>query len=204
MDQLTAALVMNDLTTKYLFLPLFVAILGGFIVWWLKNARQRSAVRQMLISEINLLINEFSDNTDYLSRRTHDWLKEGTVLNEAPVFAETPRKMWTAVLPMLWFLPNEELRKVLLFYTHIERCEQLIQILFSRIQEQQESNQALTKDQVERNQVRLDRILGGCRSAINITNRRIEKLGDLPATYSLATAECTAENLADAETTANR
>jgi hypothetical protein len=163
-------------------LALVVAIAGGYILFLIKTNRQRRAVRLALTSEINALLVEASVYKRYLSDDGHDWLKAGLTLTESPVFVVSNWRMFNASLPYFWLLPNNELQKVLEFYSQIESCEKLIEILFGRVQEYVEAKIPLTEKQVSQTKIRVKRITDDLESALKITNNRIGALNFQEAT----------------------
>jgi len=186
--------MMNAMTDNLLF-PVLVAVIGGLTISWIKLARQRSAIRSALISEINLLLRQAADYKEYLSQDGHDWLKEGVALSESPVFVTSAHRVFNAMLNQLWLLPAAEARKVLRFYSHVEDCENLIQILFERIQKQESVGKPLDAKQVAVTKARIKRIVKGLDSAVRVTDGKIDKLQQLPTTYLLPTARDTSKEL---------
>lgn len=185
---------MTSVTDNLLF-PVLVAVIGGVIASWITLARRRRAIRGALTSEINLLLRQAADYKEYLSQEPHDWLTVGTVLSEAPVFVASPHRIFNAMLAELWLLPATEAQKVLLFYSHMEDCENLIQILFQRIQKQEEGGKPLEARQVAVTKSRIKRIVKGLESAVRVTDGKIDKLRQLPVTYVLPTARDTSKEL---------
>jgi hypothetical protein len=186
---------MNGITDNFLW-PVLVAVIGGLTMSWIKLARQRSAIRNALISEINLLLRQAADYREYLSQEPHDWLTEGMILSESPVFVASPKRVFNTVLLQLWLFPSSEVQKVLRFYSHIEDCETLIQILFERIQKQEDAGKPLEARQIAVTKSRIKRIIKGLDSAIRVTDGKIDKLGQLPTTYALPTARDSSKELA--------
>jgi len=131
-----------------------LAVIGTFIVglslYFIKAGRQRYSIRQALISEINLLLGQLDDYKRYLLRDDHKWCNEGSTLTESPVFVPSNYRVFSTSLPFLWLLPTDEMKKILLFYSQVENCEKLIEILFGRIQGHEKGAKAITKDQVKR------------------------------------------------------
>ncbi len=186
---------MMSLVTDKFFVPIAVLVLGGLLTYWVQLMRQRVAIRKALISEINLLFRDAVDYKEYLSQERHDWLKKGARLKESPVFVASSKRVFNAMLPQLWLLPRSELQKVLLFYSHVEDCENLIQILFGRIHKQEQIGKPLDAKQIAVTKVRIKRILKGLDSALRITNGKIDKLGELPQNHDLPTAKDTSKEL---------
>ena len=190
-------LSMNDTSsvTSGLLFPLVVALVGGIVLYWSKLVRERRMIRQALVSEINLLLRQASDYREYLALDGHDWFKVGQTLIESPVFVPSEKQVFTAALPYFWLLSKMEMKKLLLFYHHIDACEKLIEILFLRIQKLETAATPLTTKQVALTKGRRDRIVAGLVSAIQTNEYQITKLTDLPDKYELETGKKTAVKL---------
>ena len=88
--------------TQYILFPVIVGIVGGFLMHWLKIRMQRAALEQLLVSEINLILCQAKDYHAYFSGENHDWLNEGTVIDESPVFIPARINVFKSVLPQIY------------------------------------------------------------------------------------------------------
>lgn len=175
--------------TQYILFPVLVGIVGGFVMHWLKIRMQRTALEQLLVSEINLILRQAKDYHAYFSGDEHDWLKEGRTLDESPVFIPARIHVFKSVLPQIYLLSPKQIQKVLSFYNHHENCETLIEILFMRIQQMEKSGKALTEQKAALTKTRKDRIVNGLNSLLQITNLQIHKISNLPDSYQFQSAE---------------
>jgi hypothetical protein len=171
-------------------LPFLAAALAGVVVFITQMVHQRATTRQALISEINMLLRDIAGYERYLTNDKHAWLQPEAVIRESPVFSRSACKVYTALLPQLHLLPRDEILRVLAFYNHYEACESLIEILFGRIKQREQSGVPLSPEQVERNKRRIGRILTGinyCRRVVPSSG--ISSLRELPNVYELAETE---------------
>jgi hypothetical protein len=116
------------------------------------------------------------------------WLQEGAVLKESPVLARSNYRVYCALLPNLHLLSEDEIARVLEFYSHYENCESLIEILFGRLQGQEKAGHPLTGAQIELTKKRAKRIVGGLDSIIDATNGHVDTLDGLPGKCELEAA----------------
>ncbi len=178
--------------SEIFIIPLAVVVFGSLIVYWTKLLRQQTTVRHALINEINMLLRQCGDFKEYLIQDGHDWLKEGMVLDESPVFIRSSYKVYKEALSQLYLLSKEEITKVLMFYNHHEECQTLLEILFARIHQQEESKKQLTDKQIAITKARVERIIDGLTSVLKIRGGQIVSLYVLPEKYGLPTAKETA------------
>jgi hypothetical protein len=182
-----------------LVIPVMVSLLAGIGRDIVNYRRQRDAIKRILITEINDMLNEAENHKKYLSREDHEWLKPRTKLTETPAYSMTGRRGMTSVLPSMWLLPETDMIKVLLFYSHFDRCEGLLDKLFHRLQLLQQSGNSITSKLAERNKIRTCRIIAGLNSAMQVKKIPIDKLCNLPSTYYMPTADEIAEKLKKAQ-----
>lgn len=181
--------------TKDLIFPVLVALAGGFALYWFKYFRARGLVRQALTEDINLLLRQCADYQAYLSLNGHDWLKKGETIFESPVFVSSNKQVFAASLPFLWLLTKKETKKIFRFYSHVDDCEKLIEILFLRIQKLEANGQPLTEKQIALIKGRRDRIVAGLTSLLKSSQFQIIKINELPDDYDFPTGRETAVKL---------
>ena len=168
--------------------PFLVAALAGFVLYWIQLSRQRTTTQQALASEINLILRQARDFRDYLLQDSHAWLHEGAILKESPVLARSNYRVYSALLPNLHLLSGKEISCVLEFYSHYENCENLIEILFGRLQGQEKAGHPLTEMQIALTKKRAERIVNGLENILSTTSGSINSLDDLPIKCSLEAA----------------
>src|ERR1051325_7039892 len=95
--------------TQYLWLPLVVALLSGFLIYWIQFTKQKKAIRRALLCEINSLLDNLSDYRDYLSKSDHSWTTVGKTISESPILARSDYKVFLAVLPNIHYLSSIEI-----------------------------------------------------------------------------------------------
>jgi hypothetical protein len=125
-------------------------------------------------------LDNLSDYRDYLSKSDHGWTTVGKTISESPILARSDYKVFLAVLPNIYYLSSVEISRANNFYNHHQQCEQLIEILFGRVQQQRQTEKPLTEDQVNLTKNRIRRILLGVDQVLKVTGKRIYDLSDLP------------------------
>ncbi|MEA2561259.1 MAG: hypothetical protein QOH06_2763 [Acidobacteriota bacterium] len=180
---------MKELSEIFAF-PFLAAALAGLAVYVAQLSQQRATTRQALISEINVLLREIAGYQRYMSNDKHAWLQADKTVKESPVIIRSACKVYTALLPQLHLLPKDEISRVLAFYTHHESCDSLVEILFGRLKQQEQTGAPLTSEKVERNKRRVRRILDGLNDCLRqIPGGQIVSLRQLPKFYQLAETE---------------
>ena len=179
---------MNGVNHDFLW-PFLVALLAGLIIYLVQFYRQGAAIRQALVGEINLLLSQCRDYHGYLSQDSHEWIKPGATLSGSPYFSRSSYRVYSALLPNLHLLSADEILQVISFYNHYESCESLIEILFGRIRQQEQSTKPLTQEQVDLTKLRVKRITDAINDALSSTYGNIDMLEGLPTAYLLRSSQ---------------
>jgi hypothetical protein len=177
----------NGLNQSFL-LPFLVTLLAGLTIYFVQFFRQRKAIGQALLGEINLLLTECRDYCAYLPDSSNEWLMTNTIVSASPYFAKSSYRVYSAMLPNLHILSRRNILRVIAFYGQYETCESLIEILFARIRLQEQSGLPTTDEQASSFRIRTERITGALRDILGPTDDPIQKLGYLKTVYSLLPA----------------
>lgn len=170
---------------QYFYFPLFVAIVGSLIVYLAQLWLQRETIMDALLSEINLILAHAKETLDYLTQTDHYWLTTNHVLKRAPTDAKLTTSTFVALLPQAHLLGRSRVVKILHFYAHYERCENLKVSLFKHIRDHVDSKALLTEQDVRLLNIRRRRLCEGYQSLIGSPERAIHSLSDLSVEYSI-------------------
>jgi hypothetical protein len=180
---------------QYFYFPLFVAVAGGLVTYLAQLWLQRETIRDALLSEINLILAHAKETLDYLGQTDHYWLTSNQVLKRAPTDAKLTTNTFVALLPQAHLLGRARVVKILHFYAHYERCENLKLSLFKHIRDHVDSKVALTEPDVRLLNIRRQRLCEGYQSLIGSRERVIQSLSDLPVEYSIPSTKEIAEQI---------
>jgi hypothetical protein len=180
---------------QYFYFPLFVAVAGGLITYLAQLWFQRETIRDALLSEINLILAHAKETLDYLDQTSHYWLAANQVLKRAPTDAKLSTSTFMALLPQAHLLGRSSVVRILQFYAHYERCENLKLSLFQHIRGHVDSKVALTEADVLLLNIRRRRLCKGYQSLISSSGKGIHKLSDLPLEYAIPSTKEVADQI---------
>lgn len=170
---------------QYLYFPLFVAIAGSLIVYLAQLWLQRITIRDALLTEIRLILNHARETLDYLSQTDHYWLGANNVLSRGPTDTRLGTNIFTELLPQAHLLGRPQVVRILHFYAHYERCENLKISLFKHIRDHVDAKTALTEKDVHLLNIRRMRLCEGYKSLLGTLERKIDNLSALPIEYDI-------------------
>lgn len=174
---------------QYLYLPLFVAIAGSLIVYLVQLWLQRVTIQDALLTEIRLILSHAREANEYLSQSDHYWLIANQVITRAPTDTSLTTNTLTALLPQSHILGRSQVIRVLHFYAHYERCENLKVSLFKHIRDHVDSKMSLTDMDVHLLDLRRARLCRGYQSLLGSPEREITSISSLPLDYSIPLAK---------------
>ena len=188
---------------QYLYFPLFVLVLGSIVIYIIQVILQRSTIRDALLTEIKLILNHVRDTYDYLAQPDHYWLRANQVLTRAPTDTKLTTRTFSALLPQAHLLGKYQVIRILHFYAHYERCENLKISLFQHIRNHVESGTPLTEMDIHVLNIRRLRLCQGYQSLLGNPERVVDDIYSLSPDYSIPSTKEIAKHMNSAVSPTN-